>query len=226
MNKTVNILIALSMAASLGLTACKKEKNSVIPDATTTGTVVTTATDFEKQSLVFSREEEKMARDVYTALVAKWSNLSFLTNIIGSEQKHMDKIKVLLDKYGIADPVGNNAAGVFTSADIQKLYDDLTAKGLVSENEALLVGMTIEDVDIYDLQQAIAQATNDDIKQTYSSLMNASKNHMREFYAQLNSRGISYTPQYISTAEYNEIISTPKEHGGGGNGNGGNGHGK
>lgn len=219
MNKTVKILIALSMTASLGLGACNKEKNDVIPNATTTQTTGT-ATDFEKQSLTFSREEEKMARDVYTALLAKWNNLSFLSNIIGSEQKHMDKIKGLLDKYGIADPVGNNADGVFVNADIQKLYNDLVAKGSVSEVEVLVVGMTIEDMDIYDLQQAIAQVTNDDIKQVYGNLMKASKNHMREFYTQLTKSGGSYTPQYISNAEYQNIITTPKEHEGGGNGHG------
>ena len=56
--------------------------------------------DVEKDHLLLMREEEKLARDVYQALNAKWNHRTF-SNISKSEQQHMDSLKVLLDRYGI-----------------------------------------------------------------------------------------------------------------------------
>lgn len=218
------IITAVVMLAALGvmtsMTSCRKENTNVVPDTTNTITQPQNASDYEKERLLFLREEEKMARDVYQTLYAQWSNLNFLSNITSSEQKHMDAVKGLLDTYGIEDPVGNNAVGIFTNTEIQKLYDDLTHKGLQSEMDAIEVGLTIEDMDIYDLQVSLQSITQNDITTIFNNLMKASKNHMREFYSQYTSRGGTYTPQYITQQEYDEIVSTPKEHGGG-NGNGG-----
>lgn len=204
------LMTVLIAGASMTFTSCKKEKENVEP---TTNNPVVTLTAYEQQSLTFTREEEKMARDVYAKLYAKWTSMNFLSNIMDSEQKHMDAILNLLNTYGITDPAAGKAEGDFTSTDIQKLYDDLTAKGLMSEMDALIVGMTIEDVDIYDLQQALKQVEKDDIKQVYNNLKKASQNHMREFYAQLTAKGGTYTPQYITQEEFDYIISTPKQHG-------------
>lgn len=213
MRKILLAFTVFGLTATLGLTSCKKEQTSVTPNNGTPATQPQSATDYEKQSLTFVREEEKMARDVYTALLAKWPAMNYLSNISASEQKHMDKVKGLLDTYGLPDPVGNNAAGVFTNADIQKLYNDFVAKGTISEMDAIVVGLTIEDMDIYDLQQALLQVQKEDIKTVYGNLMKASKNHMREFYAQYTAKGGTYTPQYISQQEYNDIVNSPKQHG-------------
>lgn len=213
MKKTLPaLMIAVILAvAGLTFTSCKKEKTNIEP--TTTG-VVNTTTAYEKQSLTFTREEEKMARDIYTKLSAEWPEYTFLQNIIGSEQKHMDAILKLLDKYGIEDPGKDMPEGIFNSADIRQMYDGLVAKGLKNDMDALIVGLTIEDMDIHDLEEAIKNVEKEDIKKVYSNLKRASQNHMREFHAQLKEKGGTYTPQYITQDEYNYIISTPKEHGG------------
>ena len=48
----------------------------------------------ELASLAFMREEEKLARDVYTNLYAKWG-VSIFNNISKSEQTHMDAVLLL-----------------------------------------------------------------------------------------------------------------------------------
>jgi len=53
----------------------------------------------EMQGLILMREEEKLARDVYTTLGEKW-DLNIFINIAGSEQTHTDAVKYLLDRYG------------------------------------------------------------------------------------------------------------------------------
>ena len=47
------------------------------------------------------------------------------------------------------------AYGEFNNSELQDLYNDLIAKGSVSLYDALVVGATIEDVEIYDLNTAI-----------------------------------------------------------------------
>lgn len=208
------LMIALMTLTVLGTTmsACTK-KDEVTPASTNTETTIT---EVERQYLTFLREEEKMARDVYTTLLAKYPSMTFFSNISGSEQKHMDAVLGLLNTYNLTDPVGGNSAGVFTNTDIQQLYNTLVAKGNISELDAVIVGLTIEDMDIYDLENGLADITQEDIRTVYTNLIKASKNHMREFYSQLQARGGTYTPQYISQELYDEIINTPKQHGSGG----------
>ena len=65
----------------------------------------------ETSQLLYLREEEKLARDVYRALFAANGDRSF-ANIAGAEQRHMDDVKLLLDRYGLADPAAATARGV------------------------------------------------------------------------------------------------------------------
>lgn len=132
----------------------------------------------EAADLLFMREEEKLARDVYTALYATWQ-VPVFQNIAASEQKHMDAIKVLLDTYGLTDPA--LAPGKFTDPTLQALYDQLVAQGSISLAEALKVGASIEEIDIRDLQERIAQTDNSDIQWTYNNLLKGSYNHLKAF---------------------------------------------
>lgn len=172
-------------------------------------------TAVEKESLLFMREEEKLARDVYTMLYDKWS-IQIFSNIGESEQRHMDAILQLLTQYNVPDPVGSNDVGVFTNTKLQKLYNELIAQGLTSLTNALKVGATIEDLDIFDLKTALAQIENQDIRTVYGNLKRASGNHLRAFNSNLVSRGEEYIPQYISQTEFDSIINSPMEKGSGG----------
>ena len=104
----------------------------------------------EIASLKFMREEEKVARDLYLAFYETWK-LRIFSNIAASEQRHMDAILALLDKYGIADPASDLKPGEFADSDLQDLYDNLLAKGTASQTDALSVGALVEEVDIDDL---------------------------------------------------------------------------
>lgn len=173
----------------------------------------------EIDGMIYMREEEKLARDVYMTLYEKW-NLQIFSNIAQSEQTHTEAIRDLLVKYNLSDPVINDNIGEFTNPDLQKLYTDLTSKGLTSLNEALTVGATIEDLDIRDINVEIGNTDNADIILVYDNLIRGSRNHLRSFIAQLESREVNYEPQYISLIEFNEIIDTQRESGNGGKGGG------
>ncbi len=171
-----------------------------------------TLTKEEINGLLLMREEEKLARDVYSTLGAKW-NIPIFSNIASSEQTHTDAVKVLLDRYSITDPVANNPVGVFHSQSIQKLYDDLVAKGKESLMQALIVGATVEDLDIRDLDVLMEETNKEDILVTYSNLQRGSRNHLRAFVKNISSRGGIYNPQYITNESFTSIINSAQERG-------------
>lgn len=67
----------------------------------------------EEAGLLYMREEEKLARDVYLTMYNLWG-LQIFDNIAASEETHTEAVKLLLDRYNLADPVGSNGIGVFT----------------------------------------------------------------------------------------------------------------
>lgn len=159
----------------------------------------------EIADLLFSREEEKVARDVYITLYNTWRHNTF-SSISNSEQQHMDTMLKKLNAYKIADPA-QKAVGAFTNQDLQKMYNDLVAQGSRSLIAALNVGCVIEEVDMIDLQKHIDHATHTDLDNSYMNLLEGSKSHLRAFVSALQSNGVTYTPQYISVDFYNAIIN-------------------
>jgi hypothetical protein len=171
-----------------------------------------TLSEDEKNSLIYIREEEKLARDVYLTLNTK-RNINVFSNISSSEQTHMDAILLLLKKYNIPDPAGENAIGVFTNQTLQGIYTQLVAQGNASLLAAYKTGATIEDLDIFDLKTALAKIDNQDIKLVYDNLAKGSRNHMRAFYRNILNAGGTYTPKYITQTEFDAIINSDMERG-------------
>lgn len=162
----------------------------------------------ESDSLTFMREEEKLARDVYDALGSY--GVPF-TNIVNSEQNHMDAIGTLLDRYDLDDPAATTAKGEFVDPDLAALYTDLVNQGKPAELAALAVGCEIEELDIRDIDLAKESVDHADIVSTYDNLLLGSRNHLRAFNGKLVSLGGSYAPQFIDRATYDAIVSSPQE---------------
>ncbi|WP_456368240.1 DUF2202 domain-containing protein [Thermococcus sp.] len=160
----------------------------------------------EVEAILYMREEEKLARDVYLTLYNK-TGLPIFENIANSEQRHMDAVLSLIEKYNLTDPVAGMGVGEFNSTEMQKLYKKLVSQGSESEVEALKVGALIEEIDIRDLEEWLKHVDNQDIKAVFESLRNGSKNHLRAFTRLLqNKYGITYTPQVLSEEEYRSIV--------------------
>jgi hypothetical protein len=184
----------------------------------------------EEADALLMREEEKLARDVYLAMDDLWG-LRVFSQISWSEQSHMDAVLAVIDKYGIVDSVGDNPPGVFTDPALQQTFDLLFAQGSQSLVDALVVGATIEDLDLRDLDLALDRADNQDLRTVYQNLAKGSRNHLRSFVDLLAANDVSYVPQFISQDDFDAIVSSPKERGmvdadgnpmdcGGGGGNG------
>ena len=174
--------------------------------------VSTSLTADETAGLLLMREEEKLARDVYLTLADQWGVRVF-SNIASSEAAHMAAMGDLITRYDLVDPIVNDVRGVFTNPDLQKLYNDLVARGSVSVNEAFQVGALIEDLDIYDLENLLAKTDKADIMVVYENLQKGSRNHLRAFTRQIERGGDTYEPAYISEVEYQTIVESGQERG-------------
>ncbi len=181
--------------------------------------------DEEAQGLLYMREEEKLAHDVYITLYNQWHSQVF-SNISRSEQMHMDMVLGLIEKYGLDDPAAGKGLGEFTNPELQALYDQLIAQGSQSLADALKVGAAIEEIDILDLQARLDQTDNADIQQVYRNLMAGSENHLRAFVRTLEAQtGETYQPQYLTQDAYQAILNSAPSFGGGyGGGRGRGGH--
>ena len=180
----------------------------------------------ESNGLTYMREEEKLARDVYDSMYAKWEVNPF-GNIRQSERVHMDRMKTLMTRYEVKDPVEatGDKPGVFKTAVLQKVYNELVKSGTASLADALKAGAKIEELDIADLDERIAQTKKEDILTAYKFLRMGSENHLRAFVRRLKSQGVDYQPEILKKEMFDAIISGENQEAGCGNGPG-NGQGK
>ena len=132
------------------------------------------------QMLQYMAEEEKLAHDLYVALGDEWGSRQF-ANISRAETQHLDAVRALLERYGVDDPTAGAAAGEFTDADLQALYDELLRSGLTSVAAAADAGITVEQTDIADLTDALASTDAPDVEQVLTDLLEGSQRHLAAF---------------------------------------------
>ncbi|MCB0602919.1 MAG: DUF2202 domain-containing protein [Saprospiraceae bacterium] len=166
----------------------------------------------EIDGMSWMREEEKLARDVYSISNTLWNRQVF-AHITTSEQSHMDGIGYLLEKYSLPDPITSDETGVFSDQALQSLFDSLKIASSLSLIAALETGAWIEELDILDLDEQIELADNQDILLVYENLQKGSRNHLRAFVRNLDMEGVTYQPQLLSEERYLAIINSAQETG-------------
>ncbi len=237
MKKTnlINI-VAIAFASSVLLTACGGSSNTIeeitettsvsdtsVDSSTATNTDTTTTVNSSELStaeikgLLFMREEEELARDLYLDIyAAKDSRLNIFKNISdNAETQHAEAVRLLLVKYGIDDP-STGEHNTYTNIEIQNLYNQLLNIAVGSDDlAALMVGALVEETDIEDLniQINLISAEHQDIIQTYEYLLCGSRNHLRSFAKSIeNTTGVSYQPQLAAIdTEIRAILDSTQE---------------
>jgi CRISPR/Cas system CMR-associated protein Cmr5 small subunit len=76
------------------------------------------------------------------------------------------------------------------------------------------VGGLIEEVDIEDIRKALDDTDNVDLKSAYGELLRESRNHLRSYVAEIESRGVVYEAQVLDQATVDAIADSPMERGG------------
>jgi len=218
LGKTVRILglaialgIGTPMLAGAGMYGPHAGSGPSMGGAHSMAVASATLTDEEVADLLFMREEEKLARDLYLNFDEQWGGTTF-ASIASSEQRHMNAILRKLVKYQLPDPAAGNAIGEFTDGELQTLHDDLLDEGMESELAALMVGGYVEELDIVDNTEAGEAATQQDLKRVYEALTCGSRNHLRAFAGRIFTlTGVPYVAQYLTQQEVNAILLQPYE---------------
>lgn len=170
---------ALGMATLLAGGAIASQASAA--PATAPIAAATTADSAVTNALTFSREEERMARDLYAALAKKYDGARPFSMITNSESRHFAAMGTLLDRYDITDPSAGKAAGTYAIPAIQALYDGWLAEGSASLEAAYRVGVELEQRDIADLEQSIAADLPADVDTVLGQLLKGSQNHLAAY---------------------------------------------
>ena len=144
-----------------------------------TGVASGTLTATQKTKLAAMAEEEKLAQDLYVVFGDKYGTpFSRITN---AETRHLAEVRIVLKRYAITDPTAGKAAGTFTTASTQQLYNKLLAQGTASVDGANTAARTVESTDITDLKAAATGVTAPDVTRVYKNLLAASERHLVAF---------------------------------------------
>jgi hypothetical protein len=138
----------------------------------------------EQKAIIYEiYEEEKLARDVYRTLGDMYPEENTFANIQLSEQIHMDAVRNLCDKYGIAIIV-SDVTGDFTIDKMIEFYATVHQTFVEEQTGSLLdalnVGKEIEIMDIDDLGIALVGMPKDVVK-VFNNLISGSINHLDAF---------------------------------------------
>lgn len=180
-------------------------------DCDATDTALSVLSEELANTLAYMGNEERLAYDVYNTLYAEWGTRQFINTASKSEIKHIQAVQELVKKYKLSDDINftnvdlpalgysntsveDMEAGTYDISHMQKLYDDLVAKGSTSEIDALEVGCMVEVIDVDDLDKYIVLAEESnasDVKETFEFLRAGSYNHYWAFDKGLKNKGIS-----------------------------------
>lgn len=137
-------------------------------------------TEQQTSQLIYLIQEEKLAYDVYNTLYEKRWNRKF-ANILNSEDNHQSRVAAILETYRVDYRVSSER-WVYDNAELSKLYIDLVSQWSQSLDQAMQVGVTIEQKDIADIQDMMSWFTNySDITNMLQALLMGSQNHLAAF---------------------------------------------
>ncbi len=211
----------LMLGLLVGLTSCEKSGPLENDQANLSASLIAiqqsvsalpleTLSDAEKERILFIREEEKLAYDVYQTMFDQYG-VNIFQNIPNSELSHMEAMLSIIKKYNLVDPMDTSPRGIFKDATLQALYTSLITKGNTSILAAYQVGALIEELDIHDLNNSISLTDNQDVRLVYDFLNKGSRNHLRSFYKNIAKVGGVYQPIYISQSEFDAIVNSTTE---------------
>ncbi|MCW8893494.1 MAG: DUF2202 domain-containing protein [Deltaproteobacteria bacterium] len=183
----------------------------------------------ETLHLVFMREEEKLARDVYLTLGEFYPEIQQFQSIDGSEQRHFDTMKEKLEQYAIEDPNTDTSIGAFTGKEFgwyfTEKFNVLVERGQTNELEALYVGAFIEEIDMHDIvhcPKVIVETENGigedecglnytdegPLQRSYENLLEGSTDHLHAFVRAIEQKigAGNYSAQVLPQEEIDLLL--------------------
>jgi len=169
--------------------------------------------DQEEKGIRFIREEEKVAMDYYNSMSTLLSS-DELQRVAQSEQTHFNVSALPFNKYSISDPTEGMGAGKYASQSLQAHYNELVTEGSQSLMEAYVAGAKLQEANLVTIQNQLDRvANNRDLRNIYSQLRIATRNHLRIMVRSAQANGGNYTALFLDAAEFQDIMSSGYEGG-------------
>lgn len=133
-------------------------------------------------------DEERLAYQLYTALGVIHPELRQFQNIPRAEARHFQALKTyFVQNYPEIEQL--DLTGDFIHPSTQALYDSLYAEGKTSPQAALNAGAQVEELDIKDLNAALAITEDETLRAIYTNLRTGSEHHLAAFSGQRGGQG-------------------------------------
>ena len=176
----LRILLSTACVLFAGLAGIKAADNQQRQAGSRARLQAVQLSEEEIANIQYMWQEEKLARDVYLTLYEEW-HVTVFANISESEQRHMDAIGRLIELYDINVSVMDTTVGAFEDPFFAGLYEEFVDSGTVSLLDALIVGVSIEEQDIADLTEKLAQTTIRNVRRVFENLLAGSERHLAAF---------------------------------------------
>jgi hypothetical protein len=174
--RMLSLIVGVSLIGLAGITSVDMAQQNQA--GTMARLRVPQLSETDAANILYMWQEEKLARDVYLALYEEWDAAIF-SNISQAEQQHMDALKKLMDLYGLQEPT--NSIGFFDDPEFAELYVTYVNAGDESLLSALNVGVLIEELDIADLNEKLAQTEMRNVRRVFENLLAGSIRHLAAF---------------------------------------------
>ena len=180
--------------------------NNVDPAMDTTGYLNAD----EIELLYAMREDEKLARDLYTFYSTEYPDVPVFKFISVAKSNHIAAIEKILTYYEIDFPkVGD--CGVFQDSSLQSRYNDLIN---VDSAMVALVNMAIlEEENIVAYTAVLEAVDNPNIRLLLINMVRASSNHLRASVRVIQKMGGVYSPRLLDQELYDQIIQSGFQYG-------------
>lgn len=170
--------LATMAVMALGVTAVPLAASAFATADAVPGLQVTSA--LEDADLIAMRDEERLAGDTYTAL-AEITGHRVFSNIARAEEQHETALERLLTARGVDVDALDDTAGEYSVDAYEDLYDEYLERGDRSLDDALEVGVEIEERDIADLQATLEQDLTRTESRVVTALLRGSNRHLAAF---------------------------------------------
>lgn len=128
-----------------------------------------------EEMLTYAAQDEFLARGEYEAIMGKFGVARPFSNIMRSEETHLDLLKAAFSTYGLAFPSDASKAYLHVPSTLKEAFET----GVKAE---------IDNIAMYEKFLAtsiVKDPANTYLKTLFTNLMKASENHLRSFQTQL-----------------------------------------
>lgn len=166
----------------------------------------------EADQLAYLREFEWMAADVYQYFLALHP-LPLFQNIGMNALNNSEMAHLLLMRNNLTDPARPHIPGKYMDTTLISRYNRLIGKGKLSQDDALLACLSLEEFALQKVMLFKLKATHPEMATLLEMLARSSRNHLRSLWRRCSDHSLLYEPTRLSREYFQTVVNQPHERG-------------